>query len=212
MVQLSYSYMTPRKTIALNIQTFDGKVMFLLQITVDSDCSHEIKRQRCCFADKGPCSQSYGFFSSLVPMWELDHEDEHQRTDALNYGTGGHSWESLGQQGEQTSLVLKEINPEYLLEGLMLKVKLHQYFGHLMWRAGSLEKTLMLGKIEGRRRRGQQRDEMVGWHHRLGGHEFEQAPGLGDGQGSLLCCSPWSCKESDTSEWLNNKRIYRGHQ
>ena len=71
----------------------------------------------------------------------------------------------------------------------MLKLKL-QYFGHLMGRAGSLEKTLMPGKIEGRRRRGQQRDEIVGWHHRLDGHEFEQAPGLGDGQGSLLCCSP----------------------
>ena len=58
-------------------------------------------------------------------------------------------------------LILKEINPEYLLEGLMLKL---QYFGHLMRRANSLEKTLMLGKIEGRRRRGQE-DEMVGWHH-----------------------------------------------
>ena len=65
-----------------------------------------------------------------------------------------------------------EINPEYLLEGLMLKLKL-QYFDHLMQRADSLEKTLMLGKIEGRRRREQQ-DEMVGWHHRLNGHECEQ--------------------------------------
>ena len=66
--------------------------------------------------------------------------------------------------------ILKEINPEYLLEGLMLKLKL-QYFGHLMRRTDSLEKTLMLGKIEGGRRRGQ--DEMVGWHHQLDGHEFE---------------------------------------
>ena len=73
----------------------------------------------------------------------------------------------------------------------MLKLKLKlQYFGHLMGRAGSLEKTLMLGKIEGRRRRGQQRDEMVGWHHQLDGNEFEQALGIGNGQGSLLCCSP----------------------
>ena len=67
--------------------------------------------------------------------------------------------------------ILKEISPEYSLEGLMLKVKL-QYFGHLMWRTDSLEKTLMLGKIEGRRRRGRQ-DETVGWHHWLNGHEFE---------------------------------------
>ena len=96
---------------------------------------------------------------------------------------------------------LKEISPEYSLKGLMLKLKL-QYFGHLMWRADSLEKTLMMGKIEGGRRRGGQ-DEMVGWHHWLDGHEFEQALGVGDGQGSLVCCSPWSRKELDTTEWLN---------
>ena len=84
--------------------------------------------------------------------------------------------------------ILKEINPEYSLEGLMLKLKL-QYFGHLMHRTDSLEKTLMLGKIEGRKR-GTTEDEMVGWHHRLNGHEFEQAMGDGEGQGSLMCCSP----------------------
>ena len=78
----------------------------------------------------------------------------------------------------------KEINPEYSLEGLMLKLKL-QNFGHLMRRVNSLEKTLILGKIEGRGRRGWQR--MVGWHHRLNGHEFEQTLGDGDGQGSLVC-------------------------
>ena len=66
--------------------------------------------------------------------------------------------------------MVKEISPEYPLERLMLKLKL-QYFGHLMRRTDSLEKTLMLGGIEGRRRRGQER--MVGWHHQLNGHEFE---------------------------------------
>ena len=60
----------------------------------------------------------------------------------------------------------------------------------------------MLGKIEGGRRRGQQ-DEMVGWHHQLNGYEFEQALGIGDGQGSLVCCSSWSLKESDMTEQLN---------
>ena len=79
--------------------------------------------------------------------------------------------------------ILKEISPEYSLERLMLKLKL-QYFGHLMWRADSLEKSLMLGKIEGRRRRGRQ-GETVRWHHWLGGHEYEQAPGAADEQGSL---------------------------
>ena len=95
----------------------------------------------------------------------------------------------------------KEISPEDSLEGLMLKLKL-QYFGYLMQRTDSLEKTLMLGKIEGRRRRGRQ-DEMVGWHHQFNGHEFEQDQGVGDGQRSLGCCSPWGRKELDTTERLN---------
>ena len=66
----------------------------------------------------------------------------------------------------------------------------------------SLEKTLMLGKIKDERRRGRE-GEMVGWHHWLDGHEFEQALGVGDGQGGLVCCSPWSRKESDMTEQLN---------
>ena len=82
--------------------------------------------------------------------------------------------------------ILKEISPEYPLEGLMLKLK-PQYFGQLMRRTDSLEKTLLLGKIEGGRRRGRQEDEMIGWHHRLNGHEFGQALGAGDGQGILAC-------------------------
>ena len=82
--------------------------------------------------------------------------------------------------------ILKEINPEYSLPGLMLKLKL-QYFGHLMRRADSLEKTLMLGRIEGKRRRGRQRDKIVGWHHQLNGHEFEQAPGDWRKTGVLQC-------------------------
>ena len=88
------------------------------------------------------------------------------------------------------------------LEGMMLKLKL-QYFGHLMRRVDSLEKTLMLGGIRGRRNKGMTEDEMVGWHHRLNGHDFEQAPGVGDGQGSLACCSPWGRRELDTTEQLN---------
>ena len=80
----------------------------------------------------------------------------------------------------------------------VLDLKL-QYFGHLMETTDSLEKTLILGKIEGREKRGRQ-DEMVGWHHRLNGHELEQALGAGDGQGGLPCCSPWGHKESDRTE------------
>ena len=85
--------------------------------------------------------------------------------------------------------ILKEISPEYSLEGLMLKLKL-QYFGHLMRQADSFEKTLTLGKIEGRRRRGQQR---MRWPDGITNSldEFELTIGVGDGQGSLVCCSPW---------------------
>ena len=97
--------------------------------------------------------------------------------------------------------IIKEISPEYSLEGLMLKVKL-QYSGHLIQRTDSLEKTLMLAKIEGGRRRGPQ-DEMAARYHRHNGQEFEQAPGVGDGQGGLVCCSPWGRKESDMTELLN---------
>ena len=98
--------------------------------------------------------------------------------------------------------ILKEIRPEYSLEGLMLKLKL-QYFGHLMRISNSLEKTLMLGKVEGRRRRGQQRMRWLDGITNSDGHEFEQALGVGDGQGSLACCSPWGCKESDMTERVN---------
>ena len=83
------------------------------------------------------------------------------------------------------------------MERLILKLKL-QYFGHLMQRANSLEK-MTLGKIEGRRRRRPTEDEMVGWYHRLNGHEFEQSLGDSEGQGSLACYSPWGHKDLDTT-------------
>ena len=88
--------------------------------------------------------------------------------------------------------ILKETSPVCSLEVLMLRPKL-QYFGHLMQRADSFEKTLMLGMIEGRRRRGRQRMRWLD-HHWLKGHEFEQALAVGNGQGSLACCSPWGLR------------------
>ena len=108
------------------------------------------------------------------------------------------NWESLWSNQS----ILKEISPGYSLEGLMLKLKL-QYFGHLMRRVDSLEKTLMLGGIGGRRRRGRQRMRWLYGHYRLDGLEFEWTPGVGDGQGRLVCCDSWGRKESDTTEWLN---------
>ena len=77
-----------------------------------------------------------------------------------------------------------------------------QYFDRLIQRANSFEKTLMLGILKAGGE-GMTTDEMVGWHHRLDGHEFEQAPGVGDGQGRLACCSPWGCEELATTERLN---------
>ena len=97
--------------------------------------------------------------------------------------------------------ILKEISPEYSLEGLMLKL---QYFGHLMRRVDLLEKGPDAGKDQWQKEKGTTKDEMVGWLHWLNGHEFEQAPGDGEGQGSLVCCSPRGHKESDTTEWLNS--------
>ena len=97
--------------------------------------------------------------------------------------------------------ILKEISPEYYLEGLILRLKL-QSFGHLMPRTDSFEKTLMLGKIEGGRRRGQQR---MSW---LDGiiDSMDRSLEESEGQGSLECCSPWGCKESDMTWRLNNKQ------
>ena len=116
----------------------------------------------------------------------------------LNCGIGEDSRESLTARRSNQS-ILKEISPGCSLEGLMLKLKL-QYFGHLIRRADSFEKTLMLGKIEGRKRRGQQR---IRRHHRLNGPGFGWTSGVGDGQGGLVCCSSWGRKESDMTEQLN---------
>ena len=150
------------------------ELIFLgFKITVDGDCSNEIKRrlllgrkamtnldsilkrQTHYFANKGPSSQSYGFSSSHVWMWELDYKENWVLknwcfwTVVLEKTLERIPW--TARRSNQSILV---ISPEYSLEGLMLKL---QYFGHLMQRMDSLEKTLMLGKIEGRRRSGQQR-------------------------------------------------------
>ena len=104
-----------------------------------------IQKQRYHFADKGLSSQSYGFSSVHVWMWELDYKESWAQK---NW------WFWTARRSNQ--FILKQISPGCSLEGLTLKLKF-QYFGHLMWRADSFEKTLMLGKIEGRRRRGLQR-------------------------------------------------------
>ena len=130
--------------------------MFPSKESYDQPEQH-IKKQRHYFANKGPSGQGYGFSSGHVQMWELDCEESWV---LKNWCFELWCWRRLlrvpwtARRSNQS--VLKEISPGCSLEGLMLKLKL-QYFGHLMRRADSFEKTLMLGKIGGGRRRGQQR-------------------------------------------------------
>ena len=153
------------------IETVTDFIFLGSKITVGRDCSHEIKRclllgrkamtnldnvlkSRHYFANKGSYSQSYGFSNSHVQMWELDIKKvECRRTDAFKLWSLRRLLRVPWTARRSNQSILKEINPEYSLEGLMLKLKL-QYFGHLMWRVDSLKKTLILGKMEGRRRRG----------------------------------------------------------
>ena len=146
------------------------------KISADSDCSHEIKtlapwkkscdqprqhvkKQAHYFSDKDSSSQNYGFCSGHVWMWELDYKEGWAPKNRCFWNVVLEKTLLLrvtwtARRSNQS--ILKEISPDYSLEGLMLKLKF-QYFGHLMWRTNSLEKTLMLGKIEGRKKRGWQR-------------------------------------------------------
>ena len=133
----------------------ETKIDLLLERKSLTNLEH-IKNQRHYFANKDPSSQSYGFSSSHVWMWELDHKESWAQKNWC-------FWTVVPEKTLGSTLGCKEIKPvnpkgnePWILEGLMLKMKL-QYFGHLMWRTDSLKKTLMLGKTKGRRRRGQQR-------------------------------------------------------
>ena len=144
------------------------------KITVDGDCSHEIKRcllcgrkvttnlgsvlesRDICFGDKGLSSQSYGFSSSHVWKWALDYKESWAMENWCFWTVMLEKTQRVPWTARSNQSILKEISPEYSLEGVMLKLKC-QYFGHLLGRTGSLEKALMLGKIEGGRRRGWQR-------------------------------------------------------
>ena len=127
---------------------------------------------------------------------------EHWRIDALELWCWRRLLRVPWTAGRSNQSILKVISPEYSLEGLMLKLKL-QYFGHLMWRTDSLEKNWLVGQDWRPEETGTTEEEMIGWHHWLNRHEFEQAPGVGDGQGTLACWSPWGHKELDTTERLN---------
>ena len=130
-----------------------------------------IKKQRHYFANKGPSTQVYDFSSSHVWMWELDYKESWMPKNWCFWTVVLRRLLRVRWTARRSNQsILKEISPEYSLVGLMLKVKL-KYFDHLMRRTDSLEKTLMVGKFEGRERRGKQ-DEIVGRHHCLDGHAF----------------------------------------
>ena len=153
------------------IETVKGFIFLGPKITADGDCNHEIKRHlllgrkamtildsilksRHYFANKGLSSQSYGFSSSHVWMWELNHKESWV---LKNWCFWTVVLEKMLEYPLDCKIKLinpKGNSPEYPLEGLMLKL---QFFGHLLWRMDLLEKTLMLGKIESRMRRGRQR-------------------------------------------------------
>ena len=135
---------------------------------------------------------------------------EHQRIDAFELWCWRRHLRVPWTARRLNQSILKKINPEFPLEGLMLRLKL-QYFGYLMESRSSwlIGKDPDVGKDWGQEEKGMTEDEMVGRHHWLNGHEFEQAPGDSERQGSLACCRPWGRKESDNwaSEQQHNTAI-----
>ena len=155
-----------------------------------------IKKQRCCFANKGLSSQSDGFSSSNVWMWELDYRKD---------------WVPNVLEKTLESLLackeIKPVNPKRNQSRIFIRKTAAEAETPILWPPDV--KNLLIGKDPdaGKDWRHEEKrtteDEMIVWHHWLDGYEFEYDLGVGDGQGSLLCCSPCGRKESDMAEWLN---------
>ena len=162
-----------------------------------------LKKQGHHFADKGPYSQSYGFSSSHVRMWELDHKEGWALKNQC-------FWTVVLEKTLESPLDCKEIEPVNLTGN-----QLWVFTGRtdaaaeapILWppdaKSWLIGKDPEAGKDWRQEEKGVTEGEMVGWHHWLNGHEFEQTLGDGKGQGSLACCSPWGHKESNTTYWLN---------
>ena len=150
-----------------------------------------------CWQRSGPSSQRYGFSSChICESWTINAADR-WRIDAFELWCWRRPLRVPWTAKRSNHSILKEISPEYSLEGLMLKRKL-QYFGHLIGRTDLLEKTLLLGKIEGGRRRGWR-----GWDGQMASLTQWTWVWVGDGQGGLACCDSWGRKELETTETLN---------
>ena len=162
-----------------------------------------VKKQRHYFANKDPSTQSYGFSSSHVWMWQLDYKESWAQKNWC-------FWTVVLENTPESPLDCKEIksvNPKGNQSWICTGKTDAEAETPILWLPNA--KNWLIWKDPDARKdwkqeeKGMTEDEKVGWHHRLDGHEFEQAPGVGDGQGSLAGCSPWGCKVSDTTEWLN---------
>jgi len=162
-----------------------------------------IKKQRHYFANKGPSSQRYGFSSSHVWMWELNYKEIW----ALK---NWYFWTVVLEKTLENSLDCKEIqpvNPKRNQSWIFIGRTDAEAEVPILWPPDAKNwlngKDPDAGKDWRQEEKGKTEEEMVGWHHGLDGHEFEQTLRVGDRQGSLECCSPWGCKESDTTKPLN---------
>ena len=167
-----------------------------------------IKNQRHYFANKGPSSQSYGFSNSHVIMWELDYKDSWVLESCC-------FWNVVLEKTLESPLDSKEIkpvNPKGNQSWIFIRRTDVEAETPILWspdvKNWLLGKDPDAGKDWRQEEKSMTEDEMFGWHHWIDGHEFEQALGIGDGQGGLACCSPWGHKELDTTEQLNCTEMY----
>ena len=161
-----------------------------------------IKMRRHYFANKGPSSQCYGLFSSHVWMWELDYKESWVPKNWC-------FWTVVLEKTLESPLDFKDIqqvHPKETESWIFIGRTDAKAETPIPWPSDVknwlIGKDPDAGKVWGREEKGMTKDEMVGWYHRLNGHEFEHTPGIGDGEGSLSCCSPWGCKQSDVTERL----------
>ena len=157
-----------------------------------------IKKQRHHFANKGPSSQSYGFSSSHVWMWELDYKESWVPKNWC-------FWTVVLEKTFESLLDCKgiQVHPKGNQSWIFIGKTDAEAETPILWpldvKNWLIGKDPDAGKDWRREEKGMTEDEMAVWHHRLDGPEFEEAPGVGDGQGSLACCSLWGCKDSETT-------------